>query len=134
MIRRPPRSTRTDTLFPYTTLFRSPSLSNGRGKSRSIARRIAVITHREIAEPRHFGLELERHLAGGAVALLGDDQLGEAEHAFHVGRPARVILEHLGLVALGRPLGLLGAAVITLPEHEHQIGRASGRARVGQYG
>src|SRR3546814_19796325 len=31
MIRRPPRSTRTDTLFPYTTLFRSnaqePSLS-----------------------------------------------------------------------------------------------------------
>src|SRR3546814_5526292 len=27
MIRRPPRSTRTDTLFPYTTLFRSPSVS-----------------------------------------------------------------------------------------------------------
>src|SRR3546814_5651618 len=26
MIRRPPISTRTDTLFPYTTLFRSPSL------------------------------------------------------------------------------------------------------------
>src|SRR3546814_12024242 len=27
MIRRPPRSTRTDTLFPYTTLFRSASLT-----------------------------------------------------------------------------------------------------------
>src|SRR3546814_8219901 len=27
MIRRPPRSTRTDTLFPYTTLFRSRPLS-----------------------------------------------------------------------------------------------------------
>src|SRR3546814_13818242 len=26
MIRRPPRSTRTDTLFPYTTLFRAASL------------------------------------------------------------------------------------------------------------
>src|SRR3546814_17100028 len=26
MIRRPPRSTRTDTLFPYTTLFRSTEL------------------------------------------------------------------------------------------------------------
>src|SRR3546814_8404995 len=25
MLRRPPRSTRTDTLFPYTTLFRSPT-------------------------------------------------------------------------------------------------------------
>src|SRR3546814_20271116 len=32
MIRRPPRSTRTDTLFPYTTLFRShhqPSVAGG---------------------------------------------------------------------------------------------------------
>src|SRR3546814_5734477 len=29
MIRRPPRSTRTDTLFPYTTLFRSANSSGG---------------------------------------------------------------------------------------------------------
>src|SRR3546814_5371460 len=29
MIRRPPRSTRTDTLFPYTTLFRSPEAGTG---------------------------------------------------------------------------------------------------------
>src|SRR3546814_8502300 len=29
MIRRPPRSTRTDTLFPYTTLFRSSTLVDG---------------------------------------------------------------------------------------------------------
>src|SRR3546814_13886896 len=29
MIRRPPRSTRTDTLFPYTTLFRSASALQG---------------------------------------------------------------------------------------------------------
>src|SRR3546814_20853025 len=29
MIRRPPRSTRTDTLFPYTTLFRSLSKDHG---------------------------------------------------------------------------------------------------------
>src|SRR3546814_6474451 len=28
MIRRPPRSTRTDTLFPYTTLFRSRNVQN----------------------------------------------------------------------------------------------------------
>src|SRR3546814_1085586 len=39
MIRRPPRSTRTDTLFPYTTLCRSNSLMNNvpilsRGKDR----------------------------------------------------------------------------------------------------
>src|SRR3546814_8412201 len=30
MIRRPPRSTRTDTLFPYTTLFRSGGLTRER--------------------------------------------------------------------------------------------------------
>src|SRR3546814_6278624 len=30
MIRRPPRATRTDTLFPYTTLFRSRSESSSR--------------------------------------------------------------------------------------------------------
>src|SRR3546814_6741120 len=29
MIQRPPRSTRTDTLFPYTTLFRSQITNNG---------------------------------------------------------------------------------------------------------
>src|SRR3546814_18209008 len=29
IIRRPPRSTRTDTLFPYTTLFRSEAKSSG---------------------------------------------------------------------------------------------------------
>src|SRR3546814_2183722 len=32
MIRRPPRSTRTDTLFPYTTLFRSDRCSEHGGK------------------------------------------------------------------------------------------------------
>src|SRR3546814_2490310 len=39
MIRRPPRSTRTDTLFPYTTLFRSSSVAGGRRISRSVTRR-----------------------------------------------------------------------------------------------
>src|SRR3546814_15306873 len=32
MIRRPPRSPRTDTLFPYTTLFRSVEPVTGRGR------------------------------------------------------------------------------------------------------
>src|SRR3546814_2823844 len=32
MIRRPPRSTRTDTLFPYTTLFRSGNKKVGQGR------------------------------------------------------------------------------------------------------
>src|SRR3546814_15537321 len=47
MIRRPPRSTRTDTLFPYTTLFRS-LLTGG-------LRRFARCTHtsrKKLQQPR----------------------------------------------------------------------------------
>src|SRR3546814_9236263 len=38
MIRRPPRPTRTDTLFPYTTLFRSPQLEELRREPARAAR------------------------------------------------------------------------------------------------
>src|SRR3546814_4956265 len=50
MIRRPPRSTRTDTLFPYTTLFRSD-------------RRAALGVERDIAFPEQDGTKI---LAGQA--------------------------------------------------------------------
>src|SRR3546814_11884399 len=46
MIRRPPRSTRTDTLFPCTTLFRAPA--RGRDLPRPSARHA-----RRRARPRH---------------------------------------------------------------------------------
>src|SRR3546814_16445690 len=38
MIRRPPRSTRTDTLFPYTTLFRSKHFYGTKGVSSQLVR------------------------------------------------------------------------------------------------
>src|SRR3546814_8961632 len=38
MIRRPPRSTRTDTLFPYTTLFRSRSIERGNNAIETLLR------------------------------------------------------------------------------------------------
>src|SRR3546814_14427611 len=41
MIRRPPRSTRTDTLFPYTTLFRSAG--GGRNQPRAGDQRSSVV-------------------------------------------------------------------------------------------
>src|SRR3546814_10889190 len=40
MIRRPPRSTRTDTLFPYTTLFRS--LFHARQRTQDLLTQMAV--------------------------------------------------------------------------------------------
>src|SRR3546814_7795267 len=42
MIRRPPRSTRTDTLFPYTTLFRSRSVDVA-GAERDVLDALALV-------------------------------------------------------------------------------------------
>src|SRR3546814_14690239 len=54
MIRRPPRSTRTDTLFPYTTLFRSAGADHGRladggsgGQDRQLDRGAQELSRRE---------------------------------------------------------------------------------------
>src|SRR3546814_12701311 len=56
MIRRPPRSTRTDTLFPYTTLFRSELFPAHAGPSPA---------HRAV-ERRHLRHPLiGAHVAGG---------------------------------------------------------------------
>src|SRR3546814_20483104 len=54
MIRRPPRSTRTDTLFPYTTLFRSldPALEHRRGHDLAHA----VVAGGEIGRAEHAEL------------------------------------------------------------------------------
>src|SRR3546814_17137669 len=45
MIRRPPRSTRTDTLFPYTTLFRSERMSVITPKAQTTRHRIIGIVN-----------------------------------------------------------------------------------------
>src|SRR3546814_4371575 len=42
MIRRPPRSTRTDTLFPYTTLFRSFYMKSTGEEATSVASTMAI--------------------------------------------------------------------------------------------
>src|SRR3546814_13249482 len=44
MIRRPPRSTRTDTLFPYTTLFRSNTPSSRRGTMAGLSMSVNPVT------------------------------------------------------------------------------------------
>src|SRR3546814_4387236 len=58
MTRRPPRSTRTDTLFPYTTLFRSCQVDIGRRDDAD------VDMHRPVAaQPLHLpGLEHAQQL------------------------------------------------------------------------
>src|SRR3546814_4948445 len=55
MIRRPPRSTRTDTLFPYTTLFRSRYLRARHGRILRPWLTWSVILYGKIGEPFRYG-------------------------------------------------------------------------------
>src|SRR3546814_13263878 len=70
MIRRPPKSTRTDTLFPYTTLFRSPRLSAPVAEAAAAAAPHARHHRTGRARPA-LGQEaargLARHRAAGAL-------------------------------------------------------------------
>src|SRR3546814_12699500 len=69
MIRRPPRSTRTDTLFPYTTLFRSHDISVSGREPRKVMTayaRLPALRLRLVAT--HFGLS--RHERCRQVAAL----------------------------------------------------------------
>src|SRR3546814_1499875 len=72
MIRRPPRSTRTDTLFPYTTLFRSAGLdaiigANAAaaafpGQQRTIYQALAALDH---AVDRHHRAGIDDDAVAG---------------------------------------------------------------------
>src|SRR3546814_3926310 len=83
MIRRPPRSTRTDTLFPYTTLFRS-KWNGWKGRRRFDGRIESSLTQRrEEKWPKgRFPDNLtQRHKEVGCVgdvafSLLGERQAG----------------------------------------------------------
>src|SRR3546814_3337460 len=69
MTRRPPRSTRTDTLFPYTTLFRSGPRDGDQGEGRYFdARKCArTISARQSGlSGLHRRAERARHRAAGA--------------------------------------------------------------------
>src|SRR3546814_14899035 len=86
MIRRPPSSTRTDTRFPYPTLFRSPCARRARSDPRQTRRRdierpqLPLIAHR-CAERQRFAAGARAEV-GDALAGLGIDQLCKQLTAF----------------------------------------------------
>src|SRR3546814_7614996 len=82
MIRRPPRSTRTDTLFPYTTLFRSPHAVDRDVVLRVLPAQDDAVAIAEAAFPRaegdagngrqHFAQRQQVLLPDGFIADHGD--------------------------------------------------------------
>src|SRR3546814_939157 len=116
MLRRTPRSTRTDTLLPYTTLFRSlpAEIWDGDG------------------ENPYFGiLALADHVVvtGDSVNMVSEAaSTGKPEHVVHLqGSFAKVTRFHEALVAAGIPRPFTGTleawSYAPLDETSREIGR-----------
>src|SRR3546814_7653417 len=91
MIRRPPRSTRTDTLFPYTTLFRST---------------LGKLFQFDVEPPRRRGAAIGER--GAHVGKFGEHARQQAELlklAFEQGRVRAGVLTRLGIGAGARVPG-----------------------------
>src|SRR3546814_15559214 len=89
MIRRPPRSTRTDTLFPYTTLFRSVDLYlaiSAAGGGRLFGPAIAVQPARAGAVLRLSDAQVRVALCAPACAV---HHSGGGVRQFHQGEIGR---------------------------------------------
>src|SRR3546814_1430923 len=63
MIRRPPRSTRTDTLFPYTTLFRSQASKAQTSERIMPVNRATRLAKRRLSNRGRLAGPLQRHRA-----------------------------------------------------------------------
>src|SRR3546814_14713795 len=106
MIRRPPRSTRTDTLFPYTTLFRSSERLDAASR---LAQAVGETPVFDIGRRRWGMVEI----VGNRLQRRRSDQGDGWMRGAYLGPKRRIEL---------------------VPHQPAQIGRASFRERVGQYG
>src|SRR3546814_16291967 len=135
MILRPPRSTRTDTLFPYTTLFRSESAvarhvrdhpaGEGEEDARGLDQKEGLKRlFRHVAKPEQAVVEQLHRKAGRALDLGGDVDL--ERHLIDIlARPGHAHI-HLD-VALGPAAGLEDLQPL-------ETGKGTWREQVGQAG
>src|SRR3546814_10131850 len=88
MLRRPPRSTRTDTLFPYTTLFRSVKQTGGYvfvdstvGQGTTFSIYLPAVAEQEaVATLQDAEAQERRDLTGAGTLMLVEDE--DAVRAF----------------------------------------------------
>src|SRR3546814_5535228 len=134
MIRRPPRATRIDTLFPYTTLFRAgdiPKLQVAFPKAVETPCRDPGQIERgrsEAADARYFGRDrVQNALEPGHVAMAhegnagGDQGIGEVAPRRH----AQATVLKPGALALFRPEAFVRQRLIDKScDNRAEIGRA----------
>src|SRR3546814_17742640 len=114
MIRRPPRSTRTDTLFPYTTLFRSQAAA------------VKYAMGLDLAKAAGIALDGERQRYIEGVKAAYAPQIAEAaalDAKTKAMQAARTSMS--GLIK-----AQAAAAIAQEQRNQQQIGRASCRERV----
>src|SRR3546814_15488766 len=93
MLRRPPRSTRTDTLFPYTTLFRSCTVTIAKFDKQASARikvkprrRQAFVTGRFTVQQGTVRTELRGNTGTKSAVVDSPGNPGTAESILRLGR------------------------------------------------
>src|SRR3546814_11265876 len=124
MIRRPPRSTRTDTLFPYTTLFRSAHLHQCSPMGCPFAPAIG-----QPAE--HAGTRLPCLTQGVYLQAVGPRRAlpGDTGEKFGSGRGRRA---GAGPVDGRRAAPAVGSSAICSPSEERRVGKEG--VRTVRYG
>src|SRR3546814_12908406 len=105
MIRRPPRSTRTDTLFPYTTLFRSLAAVQGVEAPGSLADLVVSFMDLKPAEKQEVLETVElvprldkvlEHLNRRVQVLRVTREIGEQTRETLQGQPREHLLREIG--------------------------------------
>src|SRR3546814_18787932 len=113
MLRRPPRATRTDTLFPYTTLFRSDRahregrrIDVGRDDRPQGAEAVEALGARPLCEGRVLLQDLRRRPvvdAGVAEDVVGGLRLGDFPAALADNDAQLALVDHRSVVAFRSP-------------------------------
>src|SRR3546814_5846458 len=126
MIRRPPRSTRTDTLFPYTTLFRSlaqPDDADVSARLRHAARQaLHAMDEEQTLRARNVAIAASAWLqAAGDPAtyrrFIAAVDAWDDYTAPHLEAPVEELLDELAEISAPRALGELVADVTRSEEH-----------------
>src|SRR3546814_14603352 len=135
MIRRPPRSTRTDTLFPYTTLFRSIEAA--------FLDELVAGPHAGTVEPPFLAAEDQMRIrdladAGGMAAMAivhGDHERLRSNDAAKSGFARELLIPMNGIRIVHRLYPATNVGLVDwIPEFVvDEVGRASGWERVGTY-
>src|SRR3546814_14982146 len=121
MIRRPPRSTRTDTRFPYTTLFRSTRQTLD--ASVSISSTIANVVHS--AGRIREAMETQAQTVTGITAAVDETALAAGSMSTTIATiRAETAVVSTGIEAVERRVQSVGDRLGELQQSTAEIGRA----------